>query len=223
MMQREIIITRDGSHSIGFSRNNTTYHSRHGAIQESKHVYIETGLNRLLNQKPCIRVFEMGFGTGLNALLALISAEGAHQHIYYETIEPYPLGKEFFEKLNYPGELHREDLKTVFQQLHQCSWDKEISVSSFFTFKKIRTSLQDLVFTKSCELVFYDAFAPQTQPELWTEAIFNKLYAALVRDGLLVTYCSKGDVQRALKTAGFTLEKLPGPLYKREILRATKK
>jgi len=223
MMPKEIIITGDGSHSVGFNDSNMTYHSRHGAIQESKHVYIETGLKQLMNQKSGIRIFEMGFGTGLNALLTLISTQGTDHQIYYETIEPYPLEKEFFEKLNYPGELQREDLTSVFHQMHHCLWEREISLAAHFTFKKIRVSLQDVVLTQSFDLIFYDAFAPRAQPELWTEVICRKLFSALVRDGLLVTYCSKGDVQRSMHAAGFTVEKLPGPLHKREILRATKK
>ena len=222
-MKREIIITKDGSHSINISNTNITYHSKYGAIQESKHIYIEAALKQLLNQKPCINIFEMGFGTGLNALLTLIEGENNKQKIYYETVEAFPLEKQFFEKLNYCEQLQKPDLQLSFLQLHNCEWQKEIPINSFFNFKKISTSFKNYIFNKTFDIIFYDAFAPRAQPELWTTEIFIKLFEALSRNGLLVTYCSKGDTQRAMQTAGFILQKLPGPLYKREILRAIKK
>ena len=222
-MKREIIITKDGSHSINISNTNITYHSKYGAIQESKHVYIEAALKQLLNQKSCINIFEMGFGTGLNTLLTLIEAENNRQKIYYETVEEFSLEKEFFEKLNYCEQLQRQDLQLPFLQLHNCDWQKEISLTSFLDFKKTNTSLQNYIFNKTFDIIFYDAFAPRAQPELWTTEIFIKLFDALFQNGLLITYCSKSDVQRAMQAAGFVVQKLPGPLYKREILRAIKK
>jgi tRNA U34 5-methylaminomethyl-2-thiouridine-forming methyltransferase MnmC len=222
-MKREIIITQDGSHSIVIDQTNITYHSRYGAIQESKHVYIESGLKKLLNQKPCINIFEMGFGTGLNALLALISAEENNQKIHYQTIDEHFLENQLLEKLNYCEQLARLDLKSTFIQLHNCESEREICISSFFSFKKSQASLQNYIFNKYFDIIFYDAFAPRAQPELWTKEIFTKLFAALNQNGFLVTYCSKGDVQRAMQAAGFMIEKLPGPTHKREILRAIKK
>jgi len=222
-VKREIIITKDGSHSINISNTNITYHSKYGAIQESKHVYIEAALKQLLNQKSCINIFEMGFGTGLNTLLTLIEAENNRQKIYYETVEEFSLEKEFFEKLNYCEQLQRQDLQLPFLQLHNCDWQKEISLTSFLDFKKTNTSLQNYIFNKTFDIIFYDAFAPRAQPELWTTEIFIKLFDALFQNGLLITYCSKSDVQRAMQAAGFVVQKLPGPLYKREILRAIKK
>jgi tRNA U34 5-methylaminomethyl-2-thiouridine-forming methyltransferase MnmC len=221
-MKREIIITADGSHSIAIDQTNITYHSRYGAIQESKHVYMESGLKKLLNQKSCINIFEMGFGTGLNALLTLISVEENNQKIYYETIDEHFLENQLLEKLNYCQRLERPDLKSIFIQLHNCESEREILINSFFSFKKSQSSLQNYIFSKSFDIIFYDAFAPRAQPELWTEKIFTKLFAALNLNGFLVTYCSKGDVQRAMQAAGFIVEKLPGPPHKREILRAVK-
>ena len=222
-MERRIIVTEDGSHSIAIEQTNITYHSKYGAIWESKHVYTEAGLKQLLNKKPCINIFEMGFGTGLNALLTLIDAEENAQQIYYETIDEFPLEKKLFEKLNYCEQLQRTTVKSIFDQLHNGEWEKEIIVSPFFCFKKNQISLLNYIFNKEFDIIFYDAFAPQAQPELWTEEIFTKLYAGLNSNGLLVTYCSKGDVQRAMRSAGFIVEKLPGPPHKREILRAIKK
>jgi tRNA U34 5-methylaminomethyl-2-thiouridine-forming methyltransferase MnmC len=222
-MKREIIITQDGSHSVAIDQTNITYHSRYGAIQESQHVYIESGLKKLLNQKSCINIFEMGFGTGLNALLTLISAEENNQKIYYETIDEHFLEDQLLEKLNYCEQLERPNLRSTFIQLHNCEQGKEILINPFFSFKKINTNLEDYIFSRSFEIVFYDAFAPRAQPELWTEEIFTKLFAALDPNGFLVTYCSKGSVKRAMQAAGFAVEHLPGPPYKREILRAIKK
>jgi tRNA U34 5-methylaminomethyl-2-thiouridine-forming methyltransferase MnmC len=222
-MKREIIITEDGSHSIAIEQTTITYHSRYGAIRESKHVYIEAGLKKLLNQKSCINIFEMGLGTGLNALLTLIHAEQNNQKIYYQTIDEQFLEKQFFEKLNYCQQLEKPGLQSTFIELHNCESEKEILINSFFSFKKSQTSLQNYSFNKSFDIIFYDAFAPRAQPELWTAEIFTKLFTALNPNGLLVTYCSKGSVQRAMQAAGFVVEKLPGPPHKREILRAIKK
>jgi len=222
-MKREVFITQDGSHSINIIDANITYHSKYGAIRESKHIYIEAALKQLLNKKPCIHIFEMGFGTGLNALLTLIAAEDSSQKIYYETVEAFPLKKQIFEKLNYCEQLQKPDLQSSFLKLHNCEWQKEISVNPFFDFKKINISFQNYIFNKPFDIIFYDAFSPGAQPELWATEIFIKLFDALSQNGLLVTYCSKGDAQRAMQAAGFIVEKLPGPLYKREILRAVKK
>jgi len=220
-MKREIFITQDRSHSINIVGTNITYHSKYGAIQESKHIYIEAALKQLLNKKTCINIFEMGFGTGLNALLTL--AEDSRQKIYYETVEAFPLEKQIFEKLNYCEQIQKPGLQLNFLKLHNCEWQKEIFINPLFDFKKINTSFQNYIFKKKFDIIFYDAFAPTAQPELWATETFIKLFDALSQNGLLVTYCSKGDAQRAMQAAGFIVQKLPGPLYKREILRAVKK
>jgi tRNA U34 5-methylaminomethyl-2-thiouridine-forming methyltransferase MnmC len=221
-MKRQIIITEDGSHSIAIEQTNITFHSRYGAIRESEHVYMDAGLKQLLHKKSSLNIFEMGFGTGLNALLTLIHAEKANQKIYYETVDNFPLETGFFEKLNYCEQLNRPELKPLFFQLHHSKWNQEISIGFFFTIKKMNTMLQPYVFNKTFDIIFYDAFAPNAQPELWTEEIFKKLFSALSQNGLLLTYCSKGIVQRAMRAAGFVVEQLPGPPHKREILRARK-
>ena len=225
-MNRKIINTEDGSTTIEIPSLNVTYHSRHGAIRESMHVYINAGLKHFTGQNratDAIHVFEMGFGTGLNALLTLAEAERFQQKIFYTAIELHPLEKDIINDLNYCDQLQRPDLRQAFLQLHSCEWETENSISPFFSIKKSYTSLFNFSAASTFHIIYYDAFAPSAQPELWTEAIFKKIFQMLLPNGILVTYCSKGDVQRAMKAAGFQVEKLTGPPGKREMVRAGKK
>lgn len=220
-MQREIIVTADGSHTVQLKDRNITYHSHHGAVQESKHVFIEAGFLHREKQLPgTLRLFEMGFGTGLNALLTLTEAKKLNKPIVYSAIENYPLTASETGSLNYnevvPGS------KEVFERLHQAEWNKKISITPFFTLNKINADLLAYTFEEPVDLIYYDAFAPTAQPELWTLEVFQKLYALLAPGGVLVTYCSKGDVRRAMMAAGFLVEKLPGPKGKREMVRASR-
>jgi len=223
-MQRKLILTSDGSHTILLPESNVTYHSIHGAVQESKHVFIEAGL-RSLNpaRKTIVNIFEMGFGTGLNALLTMIEAEKLERAIHYEAIEQFPLDNKEIGSLNYCTQLGRQDLQMVFEQLHHCEWEKTIKFTPKFTFKKSAAHLLDFETPETFELIYFDAFAPNVQPELWTKEIFDKMFEMLEQGGILVTYCSKGDVRRAMQAAGFVIEKLPGPPGKREMIRATKR
>jgi tRNA U34 5-methylaminomethyl-2-thiouridine-forming methyltransferase MnmC len=233
-MLRQPVITKDGSHTIAIPEMNVTYHSIHGAIQESEHVFIEAGLRssgRFIefelgskNNRPgdLNAIFEMGFGTGLNALLTLIEAEKTKQKIHYTSIELFPLTKEETKTLNYCAELNRNDLLPTFNQFHECEWEKDILITPFFTFHKTNKNLTDFTVNTIFDLVYFDAFAPTVQPELWTKEIFEKIYSMISPGGILVTYCSKGDVRRAMIAAGFTVEKIPGPKGKREMLRAVK-
>lgn len=159
----------------------------------------------------------MGFGTGLNALLTLIQAEKLKCKVIYTTIEQFPLAQAITGQLNYCDKLSRPDMQNIFHELHSCAWEKEIPVTPFFTIKKIKTSLTDYSPDEYFDIIYYDAFAPLAQPELWTKEIFEKLYPT---GGMLVTYCSKSEVQRAMKAAGYSIEKLPGPPGKREMIRA---
>jgi tRNA U34 5-methylaminomethyl-2-thiouridine-forming methyltransferase MnmC len=222
-MQQRLILTKDGSHSIEIPELNVSYHSIYGAIQESKHVFIEAGLyaSDLKRSDKC-RIFEVGFGTGLNALLTVIEAEKLNRKIYYEAIELFPLNIEEARSLNYCNILHRNDLQTSFEQLHICDWDKEITIATNFILKKTNSNLLNFQTSETFELIFFDAFAPNAQPELWTEEIFKKMFSILQPGGILVTYCSKGTVRRAMQSAGFRVEKIPGPPGKREMVRATK-
>ena len=220
-MQRKLILTGDGSHTISMPELNVTYHSIHGAIQESKHVFIEAGLKSLLPvEGTALNVFEMGFGTGLNALLTIIESERLQRKIYYETVEQFPVDTGEVRSLNYCEQLDREDLQPIFEQLHSCEWEKKVNITENFGFNKSRTNLLNLETSETFELIYFDAFAPNTQPELWTNEIFEKMFAMLDPGGILVTYCSKGDVRRAMQAAGFIVEKLPGPRGKREMTRA---
>ena len=220
-MQRKLILTGDGSHTISMPELNVTYHSIHGAIQESKHVFIEAGLKSLLPvEGTALNVFEMGFGTGLNALLTIIESERLQRKIYYETVEQFPVDNGEVRSLNYCEQLDREDLQPIFEQLHSCEWEKKVNITENFGFNKSRTNLLNLETSETFELIYFDAFAPNTQPELWTNEIFEKMFAMLEPGGILVTYCSKGDVRRAMQAAGFIVEKLPGPKGKREMIRA---
>jgi len=220
-MQRKLILTGDGSHTISMPELNVTYHSIHGAIQESKHVFIEAGLKSLtLAEAAKLNIFEVGFGTGLNALLTIIEAEKLQKEIHYDTVEPFPLGSSETRSLNYCKQLGREELQPIFEQLHSCEWEKKVNITENFGFNKSRTNLLNLETSETFELIYFDAFAPNTQPELWTNEIFEKMFAMLEPGGILVTYCSKGDVRRAMQAAGFIVEKLPGPRGKREMTRA---
>jgi tRNA U34 5-methylaminomethyl-2-thiouridine-forming methyltransferase MnmC len=221
-MNRQLITTADGSHTVLVPEWNVTYHSRHGAVQESQHIFIAAGLQPLLQQqRPCIRIFEMGFGTGLNALLSFAAAAAAQQNIHYTAAEAYPLDAAEALPLNYCNQLQRPDLSSIFQQLHQCAWNQPQQLASFFTIEKINSTLQAITLPP-VDLIYYDAFAPSAQPELWTTGIFAKIFAATAPGGVLVTYCSKSDVRRALQLAGFRVEKLAGPPGKREMVRAWK-
>jgi len=226
-MQRKLILTGDGSHTISMPELNVTYHSIHGAIQESKHVFIEAGLKSLtLAEAAKLNIFEVGFGTGLNALLTIIEAEKLQKQIHYETVEPFPVGSSETRSLNYCKQLDREDLQPIFEQLHSCEWEKKTNITANFHFKKSGSNLLNFETSETClsgkqafKLIYFDAFAPNAQPELWTKEIFEKMFAMLEPGGILVTYCSKGNVRRAMQAAGFIVEKLPGPRGKREMVR----
>jgi len=219
-MERQFITTKDGSHSIVIPELLVTYHSVHGAIRESRHVFIEAGLNFLLKSSATqpLRIFEMGFGTGLNAFLTAIEIEKQQTETFYTAVELFPLSTEETESLNYPGLLQQKDL---FQKIHECNWQQNVAITKYFTIRKEKTDLVNYSTGRQFHLVYYDAFAPQAQPELWTKEIFEKLFRMLAPGGVLVTYCSKGDVRRAMTAAGFDVKKLPGPPGKREMLRAT--
>ena len=217
-MKRIVQDTADGSPTIAIPDMQVTYHSRHGAVQESRHVFIQAGLQPLLKQYDILRVFEMGLGTGLNALLTLEQAIIGEQAVCYQAVEKYPLNGDEIKELEYKQILR----PAYFMALHQCNWNEPIAIHSLFTLYKSHTSLQEFKANTPFHLIYYDAFAPAAQPELWTQQIFEQLYAMLANGGILVTYCSKGEVRRNMLAAGFEVEKLAGPPGKREMLRATK-
>ncbi|MBI2284614.1 MAG: tRNA (5-methylaminomethyl-2-thiouridine)(34)-methyltransferase MnmD [Bacteroidetes bacterium] len=221
-MQREIRPTADGSHTIAIPGMDVTYHSHHGAIGESRHVYIEAGLQPLLAAKhnQPIHIFEMGLGTGLNALLTLQEARIQQHPIRYTAVELYPLTTDEISQINYGTLLQcQED----FLAIHRAAWETEVRLEPFFTMQKHKNSLLALEKADPFDCIYFDAFSPTHQPELWTEAVFAKLYRMLSPGGTLVTYCSKSVVRKAMMAAGFTVEKIPGPWGKREMVRAGRK
>jgi len=218
----KIITTHDGSSTISLVDGLEHYHSVHGAVTESRHIFIQAGLNYPLPESGELRIFEMGFGTGLNALLTLIEND-SKKNIHYDTIELFPLEDHLVNEMNYPEILGRADLRTVFESLHKSPWNKRCKITDKFNLLKLCGNILLIQLpVEKFHLVYFDAFAPWFSPECWTIEVFEKVYKAMVPGGVLVTYSSKGEVKRALKTAGFIVEKLPGPAGKREFVRARK-
>jgi tRNA U34 5-methylaminomethyl-2-thiouridine-forming methyltransferase MnmC len=215
-----VVPTADGSHTVLNETIGKPYHSVHGAIQESQRVYIEVGLLATLDKFPDeeLRIFEMGFGTGLNALLTAREAERHRRRIHYVAIDAYPLPLAEARQLNYDTLLDTSSLPI----LHESPWGDPSAVSPYFTLTKQVGLLQDFWTADQFHLIYYDAFAPSAQPELWEPGIFQQLADLLLAGGMLTTYCSKSYVQRNLRVAGLTVEKHPGPYGKRDILRAVK-
>ena len=223
-IERKIIITADGSHSVEIPDMQVAYHSKYGAIQESLHVFIEAGLResvRSERQDP-LRILEIGLGTGLNVLLTMIESRKIRERISYTAIEPFPLTDTEFRQLNYCMQLEKQELQPLFEELHSCEWEKDIQIIPGFTVHKIMAGLVNFSTNQFFNLIYFDAFAPGAQPELWTKEIFEKLFSMMAFNGILVTYCSKGEVRRAMLAAGFSVEKLAGPRGKREMIRARK-
>ncbi|NCP45702.1 MAG: SAM-dependent methyltransferase [Flavobacteriales bacterium CG18_big_fil_WC_8_21_14_2_50_32_9] len=217
----ELKTTSDGSHTIFDSSINETYHSIHGAIQEAKHIFIEAGLKHK-QQLSEINILEVGFGTGLNTILTLI--EGQKAPLIYTTIEKFPLNISIIKKLNYSTQLNlTATQEKLFLKLHTCTFKNIHQITPTFKFLKIDNALENYQPATKFDIVYFDAFSPEKQPELWQQCIFEKIYASMNRNGILVTYCAKGIVKRALIASGFSVEKLPGPPGKREIIRAIKK
>lgn len=219
-MKREIVKTNDNSSTLFVPDLDEHYHSIHGALQESRHVFIKAGLHELVNRKNEISILEVGFGTGLNALLTLLEAEQKDLSIHYKSLEKYPVTLDELKQLNY-GELLK-DSSGAFQQLHKAEWEKWVSVNKLFKIFKQQTDLKSFSAPAEFDLIYFDAFAPSAQADLWTIEIFTKMFQSLKPGGLLVTYCVKGEVRRNMKAAGFEVEKIPGPPGKREMARAWK-
>ena len=223
-MERKVIITADGSSTIYLPEWDENYHSKHGAIQEAYHVFITHGLNRLFEQGyKHIAILEIGFGTGLNALITSIEAEKQNRSIDYYGVEAYPVIVEDVAKLNYIAELKAENSKRLFETMHQLPWEETHQLLPSFTLTKQKKFFADIQDKEAFDIIYFDAFGARVQPELWTEAIFQNMYDALIPNGILVTYSAKGSVRRAMQAVGFSVEKLPGPPGKREMLRATKR
>ena len=221
--KREIIITADGSKTIHMPDWNENYHSSHGAFQEAKHVFLKYGLECFKDQKE-ISIFEVGFGTGLNAILTCEAAQVNQQQINYAGLEAFPVSAEEIEALDYISLFENTEIKANYLKMHVVNWDSDEVISPNFTLRKILQKLEEFAFeAEEYDLIYFDAFGPRTQDDMWQLAHFKKLFGALKPNGILVTYCAKGQVKRDLKAAGFEIEALPGPPGKREMTRALKK
>jgi len=226
MSDRILQLIADGSHTISIPALNVSYHSRYGAIQESRHVFIEAGLKCFLDlasipPQQVVKIFEIGFGTGLNALLSLVEAVRIHRKIYYAAVEPFPLSIDEVQNLNYIS-LLSTGFDREFIGMHEAGPDEQIVIHPCFSFKKSNITLDKFEAEEQFHVIYFDAFDPGVQPGLWTEDIFRKMFDMLEPNGILTTYSSKGAVRRALQAAGFKVEKLPGPAGKREMIRARK-
>ena len=218
-MKLSIIFTDDNSMSLQNCTLNESYHSEFGALQESQHIFIKNGLDNFKDKKE-ITVLEFGFGTGLNALLALEFAEQNNIKINYFTIEKYPVDLKYIKQLNYNEMIPSVGAK--FIELHECDWETEAEITSQFSLKKIEKDFLKTDLPNNIDIVFFDAFSPDTQPELWTKKLFNNIYRNMKPESILVTYSSKGIVKQALRDVGFIVKRLKGPIGKHHILNAIK-
>lgn len=237
----ELIATQEGIHTLHHKSLNEHYHSLHGSLQESMHVFIENGLTSFQSQqqrKGEFKILEMGFGTGLNALLTYRENSSLHKNIHYTTVEAFPLPMNIVKGLNY-FEFIEPRLQPLFLKMHACNWFENVifnpadgfenisaspvgRMGGVFTLYKIQADMLELKLDDSYDLVYYDAFSPTHQPELWTFEVLKKIYDACNEGALLVTYCAKGEVKRTLKNVGFKVEAIKGPKGKREMIRARK-
>jgi len=213
----ELKISGDGSHTLYVPELEEHYHSVNGAINESMHVFIEAGLKQC--QKDTISVLEIGLGTGLNAYLTLKNK--SDKSIQYHALEKYPVSEELANELNFVPEDDKNG-QVQFHRIHHLPWNKMELLMDGFSLHKQETDLLSVVFNATYDLVYFDAFAPEKQPEMWSDEIFRKIYEAMNNGGILTTYCAKGVIRRRLQACGFIVERLPGPKGKREMIRATK-
>lgn len=219
MVGDKIFITDDGSHSMFSEKHGVSYHSKYGAIQETEHVFINAAFRHKL-PTASLSILDIGFGTGLNAYMTLLASKKEKVKISYRAIEAYPISKEEVLQLNYPELLNQPS--PLFHKLHHSNWDQDHIISDYFIFQKNQKRFEDLDFNNQFDIIYFDAFAPNAQPELWEESILQSMYDALKSNGVLTTYCAKGVVKRTLKKVGFTIEAIPGPPRKREMTRAIK-
>ena len=226
----ELVVTADGSHSLRFPAVGEGYHSVHGAMSEAVHVYIAPCFMPQAEANSSVEVLEVGFGTGLNAFLTLCKSVESGVAVNYTAIEAYPLEEKIWSRLNYPevykrlyGNNLELDLDTLFQNLHTAEWCWEVEITPNFYLTKIRGMVQNITLpANTFHCVYYDAFAPQYQPELWTAEVFARIAAAMRKGAILTTYCCKGDVKRAMKANGMEITKLQGFANKREMLQAVR-
>ena len=221
-MKREIIQTSDGSTTIHLPEWEESYHSKHGAIQEAYHVFIQNGLS-LFREKETVAIMEIGFGTGLNAFITFLEAKKNNQKINYTGIEAYPISPEEVGLMNYAQELDAAADAPVFAAMHDAAWETPVALDVTFELIKNRLFFNEIQYEQAFDLIYFDAFGFRVQPELWSEEIFAIMYKALKPEGTLVTYAARGIIKRNMQEAGFLVTKMAGPPGKREMMRATKK
>jgi tRNA U34 5-methylaminomethyl-2-thiouridine-forming methyltransferase MnmC len=225
----QLITTSDGSHTLFDEVLNETYHSKNGALQESLHVFIQNGLEIFLNENKInsVSIFEVGFGTGLNAILTLKEAIKKNIKINYTCIEAFPLSIDIINQLNYLNE-ENDDLKLLFSKIHECNWNEWIDINEHFSIYKMENKLEQITTNELLQIsnpfniIYFDAFAPDKQPELWTTDIFKTIFDTMNIGSILVTYSAKGDIKRALREVGFIVKRLTGPIGKRHMTYAEK-
>ena len=219
-MKRNIIQTRDGSTTIHIEEWDECYHSRFGAIQEAQHVFIKKGLSLFENHS--VSILEIGFGTGLNAFVTFLEAPKMNQTIHYVGVEAYLVSLEEAASLYYVAELDAEKERPVFEKMHECHWEEKTSFGDHFCLTKRKQFFADIDDVEQFDLIYFDAFGYDVQPELWSAAIFKKMYDALKPKGVLVTYAARGVIKRNMQEVGFSVEKMEGAPGKREMFRARK-
>lgn len=222
MKAHEFSFTQDGSHTLISSEFGASYHSMYGAVQESRHVFIEAGLRPKALSADEVSILEIGFGTGLNALMSLLETQLRASKILYTGVEAYPISPSQAEMLNYAAVLEKPESHAYLMQMHACDWGVPIQITTQFRFTKLLQRFEDLVFEEAFDVIYFDAFAPTTQPELWEPEMMKRMFVALRAGGVLCTYSAKGMVKRHLRQAGFEVEALPGPPGKREMTRGRK-
>jgi len=221
MVKLELTTTGDGSHTLFNSQTGEHYHSIHGAIQESGHVFINAGLRSIAPRSEMIHILEVGFGTGLNCLLTFAEHQILAKPVTYTACEPFPISKSLVGALNYCRSEGLQGFEPVFSDMHQKPEGKTLLGNDFLLIRLLSGLEETELPEGSFDLVYFDAFSPEAQPELWKPEIFRKIRRSMKPGGALVTYCAKGLVRRTLQQAGFSAERLPGPPGKREMLRAT--
>ncbi|HEX8574746.1 MAG TPA: tRNA (5-methylaminomethyl-2-thiouridine)(34)-methyltransferase MnmD [Flavobacterium sp.] len=221
-MERKIVTTKDGSTTIYLPEWEENYHSRHGAIQEAKHVFIKNGFSLFAHTKS-VSILEMGFGTGLNAFITFLEAKKTNQDIDYVGIDAYPVTREEITLMNYVAALEADEYKAVFEAMHSTDWNIKNVLDQQFNLTKRKQLFEDINDVNAFDLIYFDCFGYRVQPDSWSTTMFRKMFNALKPKGVLVTYAARGVVKRSMIEVGFTVEKLEGPPGKREMFRATKK
>ena len=214
--------TDDGSPTLLAEEYGVTYHSRFGAVSESMHVFIGAGLRTRALDLDEVHILEAGFGTGLNAFLSALEAEILQRKVVYTGLETNPISLETALGLNYPKVIQVPEKADIYFKMHEASWGEQVDLSANFNFRKLQSPIEEYVEPESYDVIYFDAFAPLAQPELWTADVCYNMYQSLRPGGLLVTYCAQGAYKRNLKAAGFEVERLQGPPGKREMTRAEK-